>query len=249
VKVSVIITTFNKPQYLRWTLASIKWQKVFPDEVVVADDGSNHEVQEVLHSFRGGYPCPIKHSWIPDSGFRLSRSRNCAARKAIGDLLLFTDGDCILAPDYVQRAMALASDSVLLNGSRKLLPASVTEELLKLDPKLELAEHLFSGRKFWRFDAPIVRDFPRRSWNIFRGFSMVISRSIFETAGGFDESYRSWGLEDSDFAIRAISNGARIRDGRYALTVLHLYHPEPNNNERSKNSQRFQELLMETGIR
>ena len=247
-KVSVIVTTFNKPQYLRWTLASIRWQKVFPDEVVIADDGSSIETQEVIREYRENYPCPIKHSWISDLGFRLSRSRNCAVKKACGDLLLFVDGDCVLAGDYVQRAVKLASDKVLLNGSRKLLSTSVTEELLSVEPKFEVVEVLFSGRKFWRFDAPIVRDFPRRSWSVFRGFSMGIPRSIFEVNGGFDESYQSWGLEDSDFAVRALSNGARIRDGRYALSMIHLHHAEPTKGEQSKNALRFQELLKEIGV-
>jgi GT2 family glycosyltransferase len=187
----------------------------------------------------------LKYSWIPDLGFRLSRSRNCAAKKSNGEVLVFVDGDCILAPDFVQRAMALASDGLLLNGARKLLPESDTGKLLELAPNFELVKPLFSGRKFWRFDFPIVRDWPRRSWRVFRGFTMGIPRSLFDDIDGFDESYQAWGLEDSDFAIRAFSYGARIRDGRYALSVLHLHHPEPTKGEQSKNSFRFQKLLME----
>ena len=248
-RVSVIISTFNNPGYLRWALESIRWQKVFPDDVIVADDGSNTETQAVIYAFQDNYPCTLKYSWIPNSGFRLSRSRNCAAKKATGDLLLFVDGDCILALDYVQRAIELASQNVLLNGSRKLLSASVTERLLSLDPKIELAMPFFTGRKFWRFDLPILRDFPHRSWKVFRGFSMGISRSTFDEIQGFDESYQSWGLEDSDFAIRAISNGARVRDGRYALSMLHLHHEERTKGEQSKNAPRFRELCVKQGIR
>ena len=77
---------------------------------------------------------------------------------------------------------------------------------------------------------------------------MGIPRSLFEDIGGFDEVYQAWGFEDSDFAIRAFSRGARIRDGRYALSVLHLHHPEPTKGEQSKNALRFQELLMEAGF-
>ena len=78
---------------------------------------------------------------------------------------------------------------------------------------------------------------------------MAIPRSTFEQVCGFDERYRSWGLEDSDLAVRALAAGHRIRDGRYALSVLHLYHPEPNQGAVSQNSEIFHQTLGVAGLR
>ena len=78
---------------------------------------------------------------------------------------------------------------------------------------------------------------------------MVIPRAIFNAVGGFNESFKSWGLEDSEFAVRALGAMATIRDGRYALAVLHMYHPELNKNVRSGNSEQFNELLRAKGFK
>ena len=78
---------------------------------------------------------------------------------------------------------------------------------------------------------------------------MVIPRAIFSAVGGFNEGFKSWGLEDSEFAVRALGVMATIRDGRYALAVLHMYHPEPDKNVRSRNSERFNELLRTRGFK
>lgn len=242
-KVSIIITTFNKTDYLKWTLASVAWQTEVPYEVVVADDGSDPETRELVEEYRSSQRCPVKYSWIPNQSFRLSRSRNCAVFKSTGDLLIFIDGDCILPPKFVQIAKGLAAEGKMLNGARRLLEEKLTNELLEQKPTFNRVSALFSGRKFWQLRVPLLRDFPKRSWRVFRGFLMVIPRSVFESVQGFNENFRSWGLEDSDFAVRALNSAATIRDGRYALAVLHLYHPEPNKNVRSSNGVQFNALL------
>ena len=247
-KVSIIISTFNKTDYLKWTLASVAWQTELPYEVIVADDGSDSETRELVEAYQSRQRCLVKYSWIPNQSFRLSRSRNCAVFKSTGDLLIFIDGDCILPPKFVQIAKGLAVEGKILNGARRLLSEKLTDQLLEREPTFDLVLPLFSGRKFWRIRLPLVRDFPKRSWRVFRGFLMVIPRSIFESVGGFNENFRSWGLEDSDFAVRALDGVATIRDGRYALAVLHLHHPEPNKNMRSSNGVQFNELLRSKGF-
>ena len=247
-KASVIISTYNKPDYLKWALASIAWQTELPNEVVVADDGSETATRELVDDYRIGQRCIVKYSWIPDQSFRLSRSRNCAVVKSTGDLLIFVDGDCILPPNFVQTAKRLATNGKILNGARKLLSQKLTNELLMKEPTLNLVSPFFSGRKFWRVQLSLLRDYPRRSWKVFRGFLMVIPRAIFNAVGGFNEGFQSWGLEDSEFAVRALGAMATIRDGRYALAVLHLYHPEPNKNVCSRNSEQFNEILRIEGF-
>jgi GT2 family glycosyltransferase len=91
----------------------------------------------------------------------------------------------------------------------------------------------------------VFRKFPRRPWKHFRGFLMGVDLDTFQYIGGFDESFVSWGLEDSDFAVRAIRSGCILKDGRYSNAVIHLYHPESLKLERSANSHSFEKLLNE----
>ena len=72
---------------------------------------------------------------------------------------------------------------------------------------------------------------------------MALRREDLCVLGGFDENYRTWGLEDSEFAIRAIRSGLMLTDSRYKTSLLHLYHPEPSTNVKSENDKMFLELL------
>ena len=77
---------------------------------------------------------------------------------------------------------------------------------------------------------------------LFLGLSTV----SFEQIGGFDESYESWGLEDSDFVLRAQRHGLQLTDARYLISVLHLYHEEAPKGEKSQNVSQFENLISET---
>ena len=72
---------------------------------------------------------------------------------------------------------------------------------------------------------------------------MVAGRHDVMALGGFDESFDSWGLEDSDFAVRASRFGLKFLDSRYKTSLVHLHHSEPNKMQKSKNAEEFKSLL------
>ena len=84
-KVSLIITTYNWPEALFLVLKSVKNQFKMPDEIIVADDGSNKETANVIKKFSKDFNLEIIHSWQEDKGFRAAMSRNKAIAKAQGD--------------------------------------------------------------------------------------------------------------------------------------------------------------------
>ena len=73
--VSLIVTTYNWPQALDLTLASVARQSRLPDEVVIADDGSDEATAQLVREWRLRLPCPLVHVWQEDRGFRLARSQ------------------------------------------------------------------------------------------------------------------------------------------------------------------------------
>ena len=244
-RVSFVITTYNSVESLAKVIASVAQQTIPPLEIIVADDGSKHGVSVVLERFRKSASVRIVHSWQPDDGFRLSRSRNLAASKARGNWILFLDGDCVLPEYFLERHVTLADNMHFVFGSRKLLTPSETDYLqIGEDGSLNIAPYI-QGRKFLSLQLGIFRKWPRRSWKQLRGFLIGIDAKLFQVIAGFDESYVSWGLEDSDFAVRAIRAGGFLKDGRYANAVLHLYHPEPSQQDKSANSLSFDALLEE----
>ena len=75
-RISLIITTYNRPDALLLVLRSIETQVSKPIEVIIADDGSTNDTKEVVTSFREKSDISVIHSWQEDRGFRASKSRN-----------------------------------------------------------------------------------------------------------------------------------------------------------------------------
>ena len=228
-------------------MASVCWQSVLPSEVIVADDGSNIETTNLIAKYGETMKVPLVHSYQPDSGFRLARSRNLAISKARGDWVIFLDGDCVMPKDFIQSMMGLFDKGSVVFGSRLLLSDSVSQTLLSRVPSYEKVCSLFSGRKFLKLPLGLLRRVPVRSWKAARGFMFCISQSDLLRLGGFDENFESWGLEDSDFFVRALRSGLVLVDSRYKTSVLHLFHPEPDKTIESDNSSQFQLLLQSEG--
>jgi glycosyltransferase involved in cell wall biosynthesis len=107
-RVTLIVTTYNWPQALGLTLASVARQATPPHEVIVADDGSGPETAQTVQRWRAQLRCPVKHVWQEDSGFRLARSRNRALAASEGDYIVLVDGDMILHRRFVEDHMACA---------------------------------------------------------------------------------------------------------------------------------------------
>ena len=61
--VSLIITTYNRPDALLLVLRSIEFQTLTPHEVIVADDGSADDTKAAIHAFQKTSDLNIIHSW------------------------------------------------------------------------------------------------------------------------------------------------------------------------------------------
>src|SRR6476469_7252608 len=94
--ISVIVTTYNRPDALAVVLEGLLAQTDRRFEVIVADDGSTDATRKVVASFRQRWPheTGMLHAWHADTGFRLSAVRNLGVYAAKGDYLIFLDGDC-----------------------------------------------------------------------------------------------------------------------------------------------------------
>ena len=69
-KISLIITTFNWPESLLLVLESIRHQSIMPEEIIIADDGSNDSTRRLISSFNKEFDLNVIHSWQEDNGFR-----------------------------------------------------------------------------------------------------------------------------------------------------------------------------------
>jgi len=235
VKVSVIVSTYNRPAALERVLDGLAAQSPPPFEVIVADDGSGPATTALLAARED--PFPLRHVWQPDNGFRLARVRNLAILRSTGDWLHFLDGDCVPRAGFVGRIARLGEPGVALAGDRILLSRELTERI----ERERLAIHAWPVGRWlrerrrgginrllplahWPFVAGRGRR--RRDWRLLRGANFGLARGDLFAVNGFEESFSGWGLEDSEFAVRLINQGIALRSARLALGVLHLWHAE-----------------------
>ena len=243
-KLSVIVTTYNWPEALRAVLNSLRLQSLAPHEVIIADDGSGPETRQLIESYDA--PFHLIHAWQEDDGFRAGAARNHALAMASGDWIVMLDGDCVCPPSFLQQHLRLAIQGRLVAGNRRLLTPEQTEKFLRTQQTAEefISKTGVGKNRYLPFGA--LRDARPIHWPLVRTCNLGISRSDALRIQGFDEAYRGWGKEDSDFAARAVNAGIRIRMGQFACTVLHLYHPEADRAQLPANIERLKCVLNST---
>ena len=140
-RVSLIITTYNWPESLKLVLKSIESQKMAPDEVIVADDGSSVETKELVCEFQKDSNLNLVHSWQEDKGFRVAKSRNQAIAISKGDYIILVDGDMILHSNFVYDHIKNAQSNYFVQGTRVFL----TKEKSIGDKKYSFNQFLFDS--------------------------------------------------------------------------------------------------------
>ncbi len=252
--ISLIITTYNRPDALEAVLRSLDDQTDKNFEVIVGDDGSGPETKKMLEDLIPHLSFPVCHAYQEDKGFRLSRVRNLAAKKAKGEYLIFLDGDCITRPSFIAVHRQLAQSGVVVAGNRVLLSKQFTDEILQKHIEvwrfklLSLIKLKFS-QKINRLLPLLVLPYFKKlrlwhnGWKQLRGCNFALFTKDFFTVNGCDSSFEGWGYEDSDLAVRLLRSGCKIKSGRYATAVFHLWHKENDRSQQKENLLRFQKRL------
>jgi len=125
VKTSIIIPTYNKRARLVLMLKSIERLKNAGNcEFIFVNDGSTDDTVEILISFKEKHKGKLAIKIINIANGGRSVARNTGLRMAKGDLIIFTDDDVILDPEFVyQHELAhLKADNLAVHGMIYSLP-------------------------------------------------------------------------------------------------------------------------------
>ncbi|MGZ5056596.1 MAG: glycosyltransferase family 2 protein [Methylobacter sp.] len=249
--ISVIVSTYNRPDALNMSLKSLLQQTDRNFEILIADDGSTGDTRQLIDAYRAWSPVSIKHIYQSDYGFRLSQIRNKAVAESSGDYLIFVDGDCMVRPSFVTTHRRLAEAGWFVAGNRVLLGQAFTEAVLSGQKPVYLEKLPFFlglclagkiNRFFPILSLPLgfLRHLQPHNWRKAVGCNTAFWKSDFIRANGYDELFEGWGYEDSDLVIRLIHAGIKRKEGRFAVPVLHLWH---RHNDKSKQDLNYQRLL------
>lgn len=187
-KVSVIVCSYNGGQTLEACLRSLKKLNYADYEVVLVDDGSTDNTREIVSH----------HPWVkaihqPNMG--LSVARNVGAAHATGEILAYTDSDCMADPDwlYYMVGTLLSGDYAGVGGPNISPPAQNWQQACVAAAPGGPSHVLLSD--------VVAEHIP--------GCNMAFHRWAFDKVGGFDPEYRKAG-DDVDFCWRLQQEGQVI---------------------------------------
>lgn len=193
---SVLTIVKDRSTHLAQLIKGLRRSTHFPDELIIVDMASSPPISAQQAPF------PIQILRLDAPGLPLAAARNCAARAASGDMLLFLDVDCI-----PMRALTSAitqclndHDALICADIRYLGPDDARGEWEEAD-LLSRAQ----GHPVRQFPANGVRQ--EENAGLFWSLAFALHRQRFSDLGGFDEAFIGYGGEDTDFGFRARAAG------------------------------------------
>lgn len=187
--VSVIIPTYNRRELVTRAIDSALNQTHKPDEVIVVDDGSTDDTAEMLEIRYGK-----KIRLIRQENRGVSAARNRGVEAATGEWIAFLDSDDEWFPEKLEiqlrfikenKARIVLTDNRVEgdsgSGKSSFDKCLYQSEITEGDRVKDISSYLFEQ-------------------NFVHLSTVVLSRSLFEKFGGFDESMKV--AEDTDLWLR-----------------------------------------------
>ncbi|MAZ71898.1 MAG: glycosyl transferase family 2 [Flavobacteriaceae bacterium] len=235
--VSVIISTYNQPEWLTKALWGFEGQTETKFDIILADDGSTEETQAVIQKFQQKNTLKIKHVWQKDDGFQKTRILNKAIQATTAEYLIFTDGDCIPRFDLVEKHLTMRKENCFLSGGYFKLPKHISEQISEKDIR---SRKCFDAA--WLVDQGLKKSFKlnkltathkkarflnwitptKATWD---GNNASGWRKDIVAVNGFDERMQ-YGGEDRELGERLMNYGIHPVQARYSLVTMHLDHPQ-----------------------
>jgi len=234
-KLSVIISTYNSPEWLEKVIWGYSVQTHKDFELIIADDGSTDETRQCIDRMREATGLTIKHVWQEDDGFRKCRILNRAVLESESEYLVFTDGDCIPRRDFLQVHASEAEPGHYLSGGYHKLPMDTSRAISRDDILtgrcFELPWLKAHGLKSTYKNSKLTANrWQARLFNAltptrcrFKGSNGSAWKNDVLAVNGFDESM-AYGGEDREFGVRLVNLGIKPKHVRYNAIVIHLDH-------------------------
>lgn len=203
---SVIVPAYEAEATLPILLDSLSNQSYRDFEVIVADDCSKDGTSEVARS----YDCKVIQL-LENHG--PAYCRNVGAKKARGEVLVFTDSDCCVDRHWLENIQK----HFFQNGTEAIMGRLMLRPSTFLGDSISALGFPAGGAigfdKIWKVDQKGFTD-------SLSSCNCAVRKDIFWKVGGFDESFPYPGGEDSFLAYNLRRLNYRIR---YCPDVL-VYH-------------------------
>jgi len=189
--VTVVVPTRDRPAALARCLAALAQQRALELEILVVDDASS-DGAAVAAAVAHAAPARL----VRGPGRGPAAARNRGVRAARGNIVCFTDDDCVPDPDWARRLVAACADGAAAAGMTLADPAA--------GPSVAAAQLLTNVLQRASLDAAGATLGFAPSCNI--ACPVELARRL-----PFDESFPHAAGEDRDWCTRLATAGVALR--------------------------------------
>lgn len=184
--ISVIVPTYNRADLISETIESILNQTYKNFELIIVDDGSTDNTEEVIRKFKDSRIKYIK----TDNWGGPARPRNIGIKKAKGEYIAFCDDDDIWLPEKLEkqiRVFQISNETAMLYTRFKTIEGDVISNRIFPENGKYKSGNIFKSL--------YLRSFIACS-------SVVVKRSVLDQVGLFDTDPNLIAIEDTDLWLR-----------------------------------------------
>ncbi len=229
---SFVIPTYQSKKLIRNTLQALNYLQLnehISYEVIVVDDGSTDGTFEYIKDVNKSYK--LDYIYLPRcKNSSRSRARNHGIRKALGNIVVFIDGDILVKPNYLIQLDEYFkhSEDIAVAGTRLLLNEPIDEDIVENKRIFdnEILQLLDIGIDFRH---KIFSDLSYNAGSMKTPFlfaltcNLAVPKKWIELVNGFDEDLKKWGVEDIEFVYRLYLKGLKIVLNN-RNEVIHQFH-------------------------
>jgi len=195
-RASIVVPTYERPAKLQAAVDRLCSQTVDDYEVLLVDDGSESDAQDRVLTRAAERD---RVTVLRQSGGGPAAARNAGWRAADGEFVCFTDDDCLVPDDWIERLLAAFEPDVAAVGGT-LRPVET-----KLGSNPFARAHRLRDRV--EYDEPDERTRDDTGVNVGGTANVAYRRQVLAELDGFDESFPLAAGEDADLQHRAVSAG------------------------------------------
>ena len=186
---SVVIPAYNAAKTIGPCLEALLAQSIPREkyEVIVVDDGSTDETAAIARDYG---VCTLSQS---RQGPAVARNRGI--KHAQGDIVLFTDSDCVPTPTWIEEMTIALADSDVVGARGTYLTQQ--RELVARFVQIEYED---------RYDRMRGRD----RIDFIDTYSAAYRRDVLLTNGGFDTAFSTVAVEDQELSFRLTRKGYKL---------------------------------------
>jgi abequosyltransferase len=205
-RLSVCIPTYNRARQLPETLDSFLSQIGGDVEIVISDNASTDDTEDIIESYRRRFPSILYHRWSENMG--ADRNYLRVVELAHGDYCWLFGSDDTIGPGAMSEVLAMLGDQCDIYLFNRL---ECNLAMKPLNPRQLLA---LERATVFRFDTPGVLEryleLTQNVGGLFSYLSSIVVRRAAWNAAGYDERFTGSAYSHSSILLTMLRNGCTL---------------------------------------